>query len=295
LATIHTRPAYDALKQLLLSQLPSLGSSASLEYSLSDSLQLTSSLYPDILKLSSDSIFSKVLVSITDRLVDSNLIQLADVLPYRVVFLKQAKKDLLHLKKDQDKWWEYRSWISFLGKFNDKESNSLLQEFLKLPVSGIKMEAVKALVKNGQVIPASEIEKLAIDKNFRVNLYHELKALKKQQLFPVAYARQQRLGESEIYQIASDEYEVGATLFIGERTRTYQGQKKKFYLYKVTLNFEDGKKESYLGITGPYDPNAKELISFSDASGIYWDEQFDKLKTDEQLKSFIEQQEPSGK
>jgi HEAT repeat protein len=295
LANIHTQPAYNALKQLLLNQLPGQGSSASLEYSLSDSLQLTRSLYPDILKLSSDSIFSKVLVSITDQLLDSNLIQLADVLPYRAVFVQQARKDLLHLKKDQDQWWQYSSWISFLGKFDNKESNNLLQEFLKLPVSGIKMEAVKALARNGQVIPANEIEKLAIDKNFRVNLYHELKVLNKQHLFPVAYARQQSLGESEIYQIASDEYEVGATQLIGERTRTYQGKKKKFYLYKITLNLEEGKKESYLGVTGPYDPNAKELISFSDASGIYWDEQFDKLKTDEQLKAFIEQQEPSKK
>jgi uncharacterized protein YbaP (TraB family) len=295
LAAIHTKPAYEALQQLLLNHLPGKGSAASLEYALSDSLQLTRTLYPDILKLSADSIFSKALVRITDQLLDSNLIQLADVLSYRDVFLQQARKDLRYLKKDQDKWWDYSSWISFLGKFNDKESNSLLQEFLKLPVSGIKMGAVKALAKNEQVIPASEMEKLAIDKDFRVNLYQELKALNKQHLFPVAYARQQSLGESEIYQIASDDNEVGATLFIGERTQTYQGKKKKFFLYKITLNFEDGKKESYLGVTGPYDPNAKELISFSDASGIYWDEQFDKLKTDEQFKAFIEQQEPSGK
>jgi HEAT repeat protein len=289
LANIHTKESYDQLKQLLMSKLPSKGSSASLEFALTDSLELTKTLYPEILSLSKDSAFAEGLVTVTDRLLDSSLISINDVLPYKNIFLEQARVNYQLFKTDQGQWWQYNNWISFLGKFNDKETNALLQEYSNLSSLNLKYNALIALIRNGQQVSSTEMQKMAADKDFRASLYYELKKMNRQHLFPAAYAKQQSLAESELHQIASDEYEVDATSFIGERIIFYKDKKKKFYLYKITLNFEEGEQESYLGVAGPYDPNQKELISYTDASGIYWEEAFNKQKVEEHLKNFISQ------
>jgi uncharacterized protein YbaP (TraB family)/HEAT repeat protein len=291
LANIHTQEAYSQLKHLLLTKLPSKGSPSALEFALTDTLELTKTLYPDILQLSKDSAFAEALVAVSDRLLDSSLISINDVLPYKSIFLQQARTNYRLLKTNQNQWWQYNSWISFLGKFNDKEANALLQQYLGLPIPNLKYNTMLVLIKNGQQVSVAEMQKLATDKNFRASFYYELKKINKQQLFPAAYANQQSLAESELYQIASEEYEVGATSFIGERTTLYQGKKKKFYLYKITLNFEEGEKESYLAIAGPYDLNAKEVIPYADASGVYWDEAFNKQKIEQHLKNFITRME----
>ena len=158
---------------------------------------------------------------------------------------------------------------------------------MKLPETGLKSKAVIALLKNEQPVPAAELLKIAADKEYRADFYRELNGLKKANLFPVQYAKQQSLAESDLYAIVSDEYEVGAVLFLGEKTASYQGKKKKFFLFKITLQFEEGEKESYLGIAGPYDLNTKELISYSDAGGINWQEPFNQSKTGKHFGSYL--------
>jgi uncharacterized protein YbaP (TraB family)/HEAT repeat protein len=287
LANIHSSKAYDQIKHLLLTKLPSKGSASALAYALTDTLKLTKTLYPEILQLSKDTAFAEALVVISDPLLDSSLISMEDILPFKNVFLQQARRKYQVLKANQSQWWQYNSLISLLGKFNDKESNALLQQYLGLPIPNVKYNTIIPLIKNGQQVSPTEMKNLAADKNFRASLYYKLKEINKQQLFPTAYATQQSLAESELYQIASDDYEVSATTFIGERVILYQGKKKKFYLYKVTLNVEEGERESYLAIAGPYDLKAKALIPYADASGFYWDEPYNKQKVEQQLKSYI--------
>jgi hypothetical protein len=258
-----------------------------LAYALTDTLQLTKTLYPEILQLSKDTAFAEALVVISDPLLDSSLISMDDILPFKNGFLQQARRKYKVLKANQSQWWQYNSLISLMGKFNDKESNALLQQYLGLPIPNVKYNTIIPLIKNGQQVSPTEMKNLAADKNFRAGLYYKLKEINKQQLFPTAYANQQSLAESELYQIASDDYEVGATTFVGERVVLYQGKKKKFYLYKVTLNVEEGERESYLAIAGPYDLKAKALIPYADASGFYWDEPYNRQKVEQQLKSYI--------
>lgn len=287
LAKIKTKDSYQLLKKLLVEQLPSKENAEMLIYPLSDSLELTKNLYPEILKLSSDTLFVETIISVTNRLLDSNILTLDEVQPYKVDFIKGAKRMINRVKAEEEEyWWQYTDWTAFLGKFNDKETNELLQQFLKLNALDFKEAALMALVKNNQPVAPAEVEKLAADKGFRLSLYEYLKKIGKEKLFPPKYYNQKSFAESEIYEIATEDEQEVAITFVGERVADFLGKKKKFYLFKLTYDYEDG-KESYLGIAGPYELNSKTLVTYSDASGIYYDELFDKNKTDKQFKAYL--------
>lgn len=292
LANRRTKESYSVLKNILMNALPSKGSSYYLSYALSDSLELTASLLPDILSLSADSSFAELLVARTRELMDTNMVEMKDVIPYKNNFLTHAKSILqTTLSEDEDKWWNYYSWIPFLGRFNDKESNELLRQFLQLNEKEVKYEALIALIKNDQTVSPAEVEKLAEDKNYRTQLYDELKKLKRLDLFPNKYATQLKIAEGEIFVLSiDDDYEPSSVTFIGERTAEFMGKKQKFYLFKVSFSDDEG-ITSYLGITGPYSLTGKEIITESEASGLSWEEEYDKSKTEEQFKKHIAEME----
>jgi hypothetical protein len=61
-------------------------------------------------------------------------------------------------------------------------------------------------------------------------------------------------------------------------------------LFRINFKNEDY-SSSYLGITGPYSPDSKELIAFNKATAIFWEEEFDKKKIDGQFEKLIADQE----
>jgi hypothetical protein len=190
------------------------------------------------------------------------------------------------VNQDEDSWWIHSSWIPFISKFNDQESNDIVIGFLKLKDVDIKYTAILALAKNNQPINPVEIEKVAEDKNYRKELYEEFRKIKKLNLYPARYATQQKIAESEIYLLASDDDEPSSVTFIGERVTNFMGKKQKFYLFKVSFEGEDY-SSSYLGITGPYSMTDQKIITSSDASGCYWDEEYEKKKVDEHFKKHL--------
>jgi hypothetical protein len=112
----------------------------------------------------------------------------------------------------------------------------------------------------------------------------------KEKSFPSRYSSQESIAESDIYIIASNEYEPSTVQFIGERMAEYKGAKQKFLLFRITYKFDDGDPETYLGITGPYF-RTKKVITSSEVAGMYLDEPFDAKKVDQHLKLYLEQQQ----
>jgi hypothetical protein len=291
LSNIKTKESYSVLKKLLLRGLPSKGNANNLSYSLRDTLELTKTLYPEILSLAHDSAFAHLLVNVSNELLDSNLIALKDVTVYEQVFLNHVKRNLQTIKQDEEIWWSYMNLIPFITKFNDKESNDLLKEFLKLKKIDARYSAITALIKNNQTISPVDIEKVAADTVYRKDFYEELKKLDKLKLFPPKYATQLKIAESEIFSIGSDDdYVPSSVIFIGERTTMFMDKKQKFYLFKV-LYSDDDAPSSYLGITGPYPLSGGEIITSSDASGVVSDEEYNKSKIEEQFKKYLSETE----
>jgi hypothetical protein len=278
------------LKDLLLTNPPKGTETESLKYYLTDSLALSATLYPEILRLSSDIHFANLLVALNDALLDSGLLALKDIGVYRGTYFSFANAHLASLKQNPSEWWQYTDWIPFIAKFNDKEANALLQRFLAVPSGNIKMQTALALIKNGQPVPTSEMLSIASDKSIRSYFYYELTKLKSENIFPAAFATQQSLAEGDIHASASEEdYEIASQSFLGEKVINYKGALQRFYLFKITYDMDEGKKESYLGVCGPYELKSKLRVPFADKTGVYWEEEFTKPALEKQFKAYVSQ------
>lgn len=287
LANVKTTESYQLLKKLLLAHPPKKTDDYGISYALKDSLELTKTLYPEILVLSKDSLFNEIFTDVTNMLVDSGMISIKDVIPYKNNFLSQARQNLKLMREDEEGHrWSYWDWISLIGRFNDKESNDLLQQFLELKDIDARYSAAIALLKNNQVVSATHLEKFAADIDYRKDLYAELKKINKLKLFPAKYATQLKIAESELYQNVTDEDPPSSVTYIGERIAEFMGKKQKFLLFKVVFG-DDEYKSSYLGVTGPYVIGNKEIITSSEACRAYGEEEYDKSKIDEHFKKIL--------
>ncbi|MET0391552.1 MAG: hypothetical protein ABW019_00370, partial [Chitinophagaceae bacterium] len=130
-------------------------------------------------------------------------------------------------------------------------------------------------------------------KAWRRTLYDQLHQVGKLQFFPARYLTQQYLAESDVYTEAYDEEEPGLS-YIGKREIMYNGEKKRFYLFKVS--YEGGEEGdaadyTYLGIAGPYFIDARKMEGGDKAAGVYWIENFDAEKIDQQLAAYLDKLE----
>lgn len=293
LARIKTKQSYDVLKNLLLQHKPVKGNATSLSYLLDDSLQLAQTLYPQLLQLASDTLFAGVLVDVTNSLLDSNMLSLQEVLPYKEVLINRAKVLLTRLNKNPEaQLWSYTRWISLLRTLNGTESNAALQLATKSSHLYIQKLALMALVSNNQKIDAVIMQKIVADKVYRADVYEELKKLGKLHLFPAAYLNQKSIAESEMWNYASDEEDPQKIQFVGERMAVYKGTKSKFYLYKVQYSY-DNQVQSYLGVVGPY-KTGSAVQSGTDVIGLC-NEPYDGSAIDSQLTSFLKERETNLK
>ncbi|MFL5809553.1 MAG: hypothetical protein ACJ749_08520, partial [Flavisolibacter sp.] len=289
LSRIKTQASYDLLKSLLVKDPPKKGDASWMAYPLTDSLKLTASLYPELLSLSEDPIFADELAGVTTTLLDSSMISKEAVLPFKDRLLSTAASRLpMVLKDTAAEWWRYANWVQLLGKFNDAASNALLQQYVKSEIVGLKKAAVVALVRNDQPVDKLQMETVAADRNFRMALYDDLKELKKEHLFPSKYANQKALAEGDLYQSLNEDYDIDEITWIAEKTVDFMGKKQKFQIFKVSIKGEDA-SEAHLGVAGPYLITGKELITYADGTGIYWDEEFNKSKIDKQFRSYLQQ------
>jgi uncharacterized protein YbaP (TraB family) len=294
LASYKTGHSYSVLKKLLLNHTPVKRDDKELSYGINDSLELTRSLFPEILRLSNNTLFAERIIELSRELLDSGLISLEMLQPYKLNFLHSADTILTGLKKmDEEIYgYQYLDMLYLLAAFNDAKCNEMLQQYLRLNSLMIKQEAVIGLLKNKQPVISGEIEKLAADKIYRREIYDNLKKINKLAFFPIKYKTQRYLAESDLFIYASDdEDEPSALNYIGERTVSFKGKKYRFYLYKVVYNYEseerEPKEEKYLGIVGGFSPDIKKVEVENEVTGIYYTEEFDSKKIDKHLGNYL--------
>ncbi len=293
LLNCETSYSYATLKDLLLHHTPKEAKDNNrIGYRITDSIGLAKTLFPEILSLTASKLFVHWVISISHNLLDSNAITLEMLRPYETAFLHVADTSLASLlkKTDIDDGYRYLNMLKLLAAFNDDMTNKMLQDYLSVNDLAIKEQAVLALLKNKQPVDSKQIEKLAADKAYRKDFYNELKEIGKESLFPGKYLSQRYMSESEIYVAASDEDEPSEIVFLTEKTLTIEGNKQRFFLYKVTYDY-DGEKTQYLGVAGPYSLNSKQIETIGDATGLYWKEEFDPKKVDLYFKKFMEEME----
>lgn len=286
LAEQKTSYSYKILKDLLKQALPAKGDHYSLAYALTDSLQLTNSIYTELLPLIGDSVFSDVMANVSWRLLDSGLIKLEQLQPFKSKWLSQVNAKFANAVATQtEDEWDYYNWIKLLERFKDDASNGLLQKIASGASLDAKYYAVIALFKNDQPVALKAIDELAASNNYRLYLFNQLKNAGKLKLFPSKYYNQKSIAAAELFSLVSEDYAPSGIECIGERTELFKGKKKKFLLFKVHYAAEEGNEEVYLGITGPYN-NLKEITTETEAAGLS-QELFKAKEVNKQLKDYL--------
>jgi hypothetical protein len=290
-----SRYAYETLKELFIRKPPAdPGDRYSVSYRMTDSLELTKILYPEILTLLKNEHYWDDITDYTVRLLDSGVVTREILLPYT--------RDLFHIADTllnggtlagEDVWsWRYSSLLELFGHINSAESNQFLQRFLKGKELYLKSVAALRLVKNSQPVDPAELEKLAANNEYRLDLYNDLKELGKASLFPAKYLTQRYFAEAELYTYASDDYSPSSMEYLGEKLAEWNGQKMRFYLFKIGFEEEEGDDpESYLGIAGPYELDPKNLETSNDATGYNADEAYNKKQVDKHFRTLLDNAE----
>ncbi len=287
LAENRTAYSYSLLKELLIRHTPRETRGVDLSYWVEDSLALARTLYPELLELTGNTLFAERVIDISNQLIDSSLITLEMLRPYQENIMHTADTIVNRLKgkKVDDDYYSYYYYpvLHLLQKFNEAKANAILAKYLGLADLALNKEAALGLAHNKQVVAPAVWLRIAADKAFRRDLWDSLQAMKAMRFFPVKYLTQQALAESDMYAYADDDEDSPTSIkYLGERVTLYKGVKKKFFLFKVTYSYEDDegemKNNEYLGVTGPYSLNAADMKTDFEATGQYFDEEFNATK-----------------
>ena len=291
LSQFKTQESYELLYDLLINQPPDIEETFYFSNGLSDSLELSRILYPGFIKLAGHPGFFDFANDHILMMIDSGVIDRAMLAPYKNEFIKTANRLLLIPRQElTDKSYQYLSLVKLLGILKQAETNQLLKKIVDLGDNELRLQALVALLKNGQQVDSRDIYTLATFDKYRLRLYEELKEMGKEKLFPADYLSQKRLGQSKIYEYAEEDYEPQTIDFVGERIETFMGKRQKFYLYKLWYSY-DMDDNIYLGVAGPYSLNSRDMKCEHEVTSIYWDEIFDEKKVDQFLKELIKQAE----
>ena len=293
LAAQKTTQSYILLKELILQQPPQKGNAWLLYGALKDSMSLTATtVFPEMLSLLKDSANSWQVISLAEDLLDSNLLTVHTLATYRneIYDVVIAWLNELQQNGEADNWYVNSVLIRILGKLGQPEDFHLIQSYLTKNNRYIKYLAATTLLKYHQPVDTSVFTELAAENEYRLDLYEKLEELKKLSLFPKKYLTQQAFAESQLYSYASDDYEVKEMKFLGERIINFKGERRKFYLFKIDVSYED-EEVIHLGIAGPYALKATTPDTYGKATGLVWDKDFDEATIEEDFKEYIEEVE----
>lgn len=287
LARLKTTASYKILKELMLQDPPIFEENrdyGSFFGNFYDSLALSTTLFPQLLQLSTLNDYKENITGLLVTLVDSGYIKAKDYednfsgiyIDGKVALRKQQareeKKLEEELKKEfeeeEDPEKEYNSREDDYG-LNDYavllmpfyETNKNVQQFFtRLLVSRddkVRMNAAVLFLRNNKNVPDSILQKLAADDKYRGWLYYKLEVAKRLDKFPKAYANQMALAKS--YLLMQNEYDkMDSIVFIKKTTATLKNKSGQVYFFKYRIKKTDDWK---IGISGLQPLNNKELSS----------------------------------
>ncbi len=293
LAKQKTATSYKLLKQLLLNDPPGAGKIYSLINIVSDTLELMKDIFPAASALYSDTITGPGFIKLGNLFLDSNMVVATDILQNEKGLLNLADIQYREYKNDKEAYPIYNiEVIALLGKFNSEKSNALLNKFLQLPDMWVKNRAVLALIKNNKPVAEKEIRKFAADKEWRTAFYESLKEINKASLFPKEFYSQVKFAESYLQVSLSESYEVDvkSMQLVKEKTAEIDGKMKRFYVYKVILDYDEDKTPRF-AVCGMFDMDKNKVELKYDDQDIYlnYDDVFTLDAVDELFTKYLDQ------
>ena len=248
-----------------------------------ESRGLAGRVLPLLVKGSDSSAVREVVLGLALRLDADTLLDMRLLEPYRAQYGEEIRRQLSLLKGDSDRAWQAARWIRFAGLFQTPAFTDLVRAAQDQPAVEMKYAAVTTLLRHGQKADPAAMKAVASDPYWRIDLFRYLKRLDKVSLFPAAWASRRALAESELYNVAMNDFDEVTTTYLGERTVLFGGAKRTFLLFRI----QAGEEGTYLGVAGPYPVAGAALLIDLEATGIHWDEEWSKGREEELLRNYL--------
>lgn len=254
---------------------------------LSDSLQLTKTILPDLLPLLNLDDYRDDMMKLLGEMVDSNVLKPADYEMYYSKFMLEARQELkkqsiAEKKKAIAKAEESRTENkkpSYLSGDNISDGNAdlslyaklllpfleshgavqpVIEQMLKSSDKRLKYNTFMLLLQKGKSFPDTIVNYFAGMDEYRYELYKDLKKIKKTGLFPAKYNNHPDLGRSALYSIMAYE-KPDSLVFLQRLPAMHKSQKGYVYFYKYKTKKDDITwRLATVGLT-PENPDEFEL------------------------------------
>jgi hypothetical protein len=260
---------------------------------LSDTVQLTATIFKDLLPLMDIRDYEQPMMEIATKIIDSNLISANDYRAYMSRFLAQAKQALKkqlilernvsiekaklddaeeasnYSNKDDDGNTELITYATLLMPFVDENASvkQFINQLLNSDDRRLKYNTFVLLLRNHKTVPDTLVNYFAAQDDYRYELYSDLKDMKLESLFPSNYNNPVQLAKSNLYYITSDYTRPDSLVYLDRMPVRFKDRKGFVYFFKYKGKRDDNTwKLASVGIV-PGDGNKFE---FDDNPRNYW-------------------------
>lgn len=182
--------------------------------------------------------------------------------------------------------------LEVLAKINQKQSKTLLNDFLELQNYNLTLEVILAQVKNDQPVSAELIDGFCNTPNRRILLYDEFVKIGKQSFFTGQYANQKSFAEAFTIIYTNNEVDNYTPKYydlVAIKEAVVKNERTRYYIYKVTCQFRRS-TETFTGMIGPFSTNpANYSIKEGKELFILYRKTFDTNNIDKLFNDFIDQ------
>jgi uncharacterized protein YbaP (TraB family) len=253
---------------------------------LTDSLQLTASIFKDLLPLININDYEQPMMDLMGTLVDSNIIAAKDYEMYQPKFLIEAKqllkKQIINEKNksiekaqqddeekknnggDEDEDYgnsQLSLYATLLMPFWDKNPaiSQLASQLISSNDKRLKYNTAMLLLRNKKALPDSLLKYFAGLDEYRYDLYTSLKEQKQLALFPAAYNNQVDLARSKLLSNNGSYDKPDSIVFVDKLPVQYKDRSGYVYYFKYKQKKDDNAwRLATVGIV-PADPKQFEF------------------------------------
>lgn len=279
---------------------------------LNDSLELTATIFKDLLPLMNIDDYEQPMMELAGTLVDSNLVNGNDYEPYLTKFLIEAKqlwkkqviseknKSIEQAQKDDEdksniynydvKGEDYGNsdlslYATLLMPFWDKNAAvpQFINQLLQSDDKRLKYSTMMLLLRSKKSVPDTLLKYFAASDDFRYELYSDLKENNLMHLFPASYNNQMDLAKSKLVDISSDYNRPDSVVYLDKLPAQFKERNGYVFFFKYKNKKDDNSWK--LGTVGILPADAKQFEF--EKKQKYWEErqyEFTEL-TDARLES----------
>jgi uncharacterized protein YbaP (TraB family) len=266
---------------------------------LSDSLQLTATIFKDLLPLMNIHDYEQPIMDIAGTLIDSNMIGAKDYEMYEPKFLIEAKQLLkkqmiIEKNKSIEKAQKEDDDDNNIYKYavkNDDNGNSQLslyatllmpfwersqgvQQFINQLIRSndrrLKYNTTLLLLRNKKSVPDTMLNYFAGLDDYRYELYSDLQELNLSNLFPATFNSQVELAKSKLFDISSNYNKPDSLVYLDKLPIQFKERNGFVFFFKYKSQKDDNSwKIASVGIV----PNDLKQFGFNTKKLNYREEQ----------------------